>query len=241
MTLLPFVMTMILVLSLYATSLFKTHTHFAFEKEIYLAQYDGDIALRNELVKTEYKLKSSRVRQKNPKTKKPQVFIRPTENFPDRSKINLSHLNNPLIFKTACTLVKRLYKDAPFEIQPSRLFKEVKEKMKTTDDFAALFPYKLVKGTSGNYPPISDYFYINPKREAIHFRHASKPVISAYFGEKIAQKIFALEKTSTLTEEELNPLTSKKEGLSFKIVLDKRSKESYKTPLTQVVRQKKSK
>lgn len=238
MSILPFVMTFILVLSLYAASLFKTHTHFVFEKEIYLSQYEGDLKLRNSLITDDYEATKKRT-TKPPKN--PQKVIRPIDNFPDRSKLNLSHLNNPAILKTAVTLVKQLYKEAPFEVNPDELFKEAKEKMKTTDDFSEIFPYKIVKGTLGNYPPLSDYFYINPKRPAIYFRHASKPIITAYFGEKISAQIFELEKKSTLTEEELLPLSSKKEGLIFTKTRDTGKKKAYRTPLTQVERKKKSK
>ncbi|MBP9841240.1 MAG: hypothetical protein KBC64_02305 [Simkaniaceae bacterium] len=242
MTLLPFVMTMILVLSLYAASLFKTHSHFVIEKEIYLAQYDGDIAVRNRLVETTYESKKqTQIPRSKHKPPSPKKYPRPTTNFSNKSKLNLSRLNDPIIFKTACELVKRLYKDAPFKVNPTQLLNKVKKKMEKTDDFTELFPYKMVKGTVGNYPPIEDYFYINPKRPAIFFRHASPPIIAAYFGEKIAMKIFELEKESSLTEEQLASLSSKKEGLSFAISKDPRTKETYTTPLTRVERKKKSK
>jgi hypothetical protein len=98
---------------------------------------------------------------------------------------------------------------------------------KIPDNKTPLF-YKLIKGTQiydlkagKGYPPLGDYISLDGKsnkKKSINFYRASRPVLSALFGEKVTELIIAEEKRKWevdhkkkfLTKEQLQAFLSEK-------------------------------
>lgn len=238
MTVLPFVTVILMVLALYNTTFFSSHAHFLNETTLYLDQHRADLRTRNQLEIDRYQRLEPR---KNPSKghRQPPTYQRPPAGcYPNKSKINLFHLENPVIFETAVRLVKRLY----IREDARKILHRVKKKLPKTHDFFDLFPYEMARGTSTNIPPIASFFCFDTKREPIYFLHASKEVMEAYFGEALAGRIFALEQEigHTLSQEQLAKLTPKIEGLSFSAKHDLVDVERSKEGVSLIERKRKS-
>lgn len=151
------------------------------------------------------------------------VSHRDSLRFPNSSKLNIRPLfteeGNPQLEKVALALLTGLYQGTSIYTEGMQreildviihtsknnpnvqTFEELLTKI--PDNNVPLF-YKLIKGTQvyhlserKGYPPLGDYISLDGKsnkRKSINFYRASRPVLSALFGEKLTELIIAEEK-----------------------------------------------
>lgn len=143
--------------------------------------------------------------------------------FPNSSKLNIRPLfteeGNKQLEKVALTLLNGLYQNT--SIYTKNMEQEVLDviihtaknnpNVQTLEELLTKIPdnktpffYKLIKGTQvyhlntdKGYPPLGDYISLDGKsnkRKSINFYRASRPVLSAVFGEKMTELIIAEEK-----------------------------------------------
>lgn len=177
-----------------------------------------------------------------------KVFISKRDNGSTKNgcKLNIKTLaaaqSNPLLEKTALALLKDIYEKtvlykpglereildiltAALKLSPSAAsFEELLSKV--PDSSIPLF-YKLMKGTQqcklhmkAGYPALGDYLTLERTKEPkpVNFTSASRPVLTAVFGEKITEQIIIQEKQKwevdhkqiSLTKNELEPFLMNK-------------------------------
>lgn len=222
MNLLPFTSIILVILTIVSLTFFRSHYTFKSQASVLCNLFSAERKTRNSLATKDYIKRTPKKKSKETEGKKPHKITRPTKNFTHTAKLNLAHLHIPAIRNAALSLLTTLYANAPVDFDPKGFLEDLPKKLSTVKDWTKLLPFELQKGTERAYPPISKFFYYDEKKEPIYFRVAAKEVIEAYFGNKLAEEIFALEQdASTLTEDALQPLTRNIDGLCFKVLMPK--------------------
>lgn len=224
MNLIPFVTLFIFIASFTFLSMLKEEGRSVKEKKLLSEFFKQDRKRLYHLEENAYHAKYQQEREKKKETGDPQNITRPKK-WPKRdtprqpmAKFNLAYLKHVTGKKTAKRLFQILYGEAEFfkDVRLDKIFKKIIDNIESDPSLEELFPYEMLKGTKKAYPPLSEFFILDKKREAIYFRNAAPEVIRAHFGEKLAKKIFVKETKNTLTKEELALITPSEDLLNFR-------------------------
>lgn len=221
MNILPITIAFLLIFSYITCSLMKgishTYTIAIASRGYALTEYQ----LQNALVKRsvlQHKKKDPAVSKQMPR--KPKQYIDQRESFPprDRAKLYLRALlslpaQGPSSIEILAELLRVLYqnvlsiKGLEYTLAQSLLLNAEQSPKET--DLAALYPqdpdlqmlyYKMLRGTEvydlekqQGVPPLSHFLSLEPATKVAFFSFASRPVLSALWGEQTAAAICLLE------------------------------------------------
>jgi hypothetical protein len=223
MNFLPFVFTLLLLLTFISSFLFSSVMGTARENKVILSQRHAYLKLlsnqHHQLYKS-MKKKTENAGEKKPQQKRDKtpkkVDEKPrssTEGF-EKSKLNLIMMlssdqpqKQKILEETAIRLIDILYR--PYEFYHKTPVKDVartivkqiiKDKIECFEELRFDNPelneiyYKMLKGTNTSYPALSEYFSLNKQiKSAIYFRYASKPVLRVLLGDGLAKSVFDAE------------------------------------------------
>jgi hypothetical protein len=225
MNILPLIISLLLILGISSMTLLSQRISTEWESISYTGYMRAERNTRNAMARKQYKkLKTSPGESKksgaSDSDHSKYVNRREKHPLPELSKLNLAPLipdsrsvARSLHYETAARLLSSLYQDQLFSQYKfssgleyrllDHLISAIRSQPKETA-FTAFFPddsllkeiyYKMLKGTNSQYPPLEEYFSIEPEeKKAIRFHFASKNLLDATFGAKITEEILAIEK-----------------------------------------------
>lgn len=244
MNLLPFVMIIIVIFSLFSASHLQTAFTQTKEKKLYCTYFKGLRTARNNKIKNfraEHKPLASR-----DKVKPVTTYFRVERVGWANGRLNLSSLLSDATYRkilhdVAVNYIELLYKDTKcfpkekgfaqkllaslvqaYKKNPQLAFHEVHFKDKKMQEIF----YKMVRGTHSyclepkrGCPPFANFFTFEPSSEPSYFDYANTTLLTALFGEKF---------TKNLVQEELRALEKKRRRCEAPI-----KKENFRTMLSE--------
>ena len=221
MNFLPFVVSLLILLTIISSFMFSSVIGTARGKEVILSHHQAYLSLissQNKKLYEENKPPPITAQPKQGKKKPLKQEKKFTKHRRDRlmgiqeSKINLwpmIHGNHPEASKALQSIVAQLitdlYSSSPFfnskEIALTLVQEMVSQKIEKLEALSLKDPqldaiyYKLLKGTNTGYPPLSEYCRLEKQSTPpIHFRYARAPILQAALGKELSQKVLDLEK-----------------------------------------------
>lgn len=238
MNILPLVLVSLLILASVSSSFFQQRKSTFWEEKFYVGHMNAERLLRNKIVSAYYKKiptkpkpeKKTKTTGKKKEEESDYVNRREREYLTELSKLNITPLfqqKSPELYHITASLLRTLYKDAPFfqgaQIQDLEYVLldaiiSVGVANKEAVHFKDFYPedlvlrkifYKMAKGTQLSYPPLGDFVTLdlNKQRKPINFSSASIPLLQAAFGQEGAAKILEEERRKWEEDQEQHRLT----------------------------------
>lgn len=216
MNILPFVLTFLMLMGIAATTIFKGAASSALEERCIRGSFSSHRQMMSREAQRSFRKanRANRNHEKEHQKKSEKKSLkgrytshRDDKNIKEASKFTLA-VDNQLLYEPAARLIKNLYGHAPFyteglEYQILDQILWTKERTNFLEPFPESEPlktiyYKMLQGTNvydtktkNGYPPLSHFFSLEQTK--ISFYHASRPVLTAVLGEKLAQFVIAAE------------------------------------------------